>query len=140
MPESIPEFDLYAELGVSPDADPDTIRAAHREAVRQAHPDVLADQDAGDDSAKRLNVARDWLTDPTRRARYDEARGLGTWATEAGAVMGAADDAATSAESGIATGPDRRDAIGCLELGWWLLLIAAGALIFAILLVIVADL
>ncbi|MET1231546.1 MAG: DnaJ domain-containing protein [Candidatus Limnocylindrales bacterium] len=140
MPESIPDFDLYAELGVAPDADPDAIRSAHREAVRSAHPDVLAGEDADEDLAKRLNVARDWLTDPARRARYDEARGLGTWATEAGAVKGAVDDAPASAASGLVTGPNRRDAVGCLELGWWLLLIATGALIFAVLLVIVADL
>ena len=110
MPESIPDFDLYAELGVAPDADADAIRAAHREAVRQAHPDVRADGNVNDDQAKRLNVARDWLTDPTRRARYDEARGLGTWARKEARSRARQTDAATSAESGISheTGPARR--------------------------------
>jgi curved DNA-binding protein CbpA len=137
MPESIPDFDLYAELGVAPDADADAIRVAHREAVRQVHPDVRVDDE--DDEAKRLNVARDWLTDPTRRARYDESRGLGTWDTDEGAIDGSTDVASPSAESGISTRPGRRDAHALLELGWWLLLIAGAALIFLILLVIVAQ-
>jgi curved DNA-binding protein CbpA len=139
MPESIPDFDLYAALGVAPDAGADAIRAAHREAVRHAHPDVTRNGDADDGLAKRLNVARDWLTDPARRARYDESLGLGAWATDAGSIPGS-DMASTTADSGVTAGLDRRDAFGCLELGWWLLLIAAGALIFVILLVIVADL
>jgi curved DNA-binding protein CbpA len=138
MPESIPDFDLYAALGVAPGADAEAIRAAHREAVRRAHPDVVLDGDAGDEAAKRLNVARDWLIDPARRARYDESRGLQSWAIEAGAAVGGP-SAAPSPESGIATGLGRRDAIGCLELGGWLLLIVAAGLILATLLLIVAD-
>jgi hypothetical protein len=100
---------------------------------------VAPDGDADDDLAKRLNVARDWLTDPARRARYDESHGLGTWATEAGATSGG-ETASTTAQSGVTTGPDRRDAIGLLEVGWWLLLIFAAALIFTTLLLIAADL
>ena len=137
MPESIPGFDLYAELGVAPDADADAIRTAHREAVRQVHPDVRVDVEV--DAAKRLNVARDWLTDPARRARYDESRGLGGWDTADGAIDGSTDWAPPSAETGISTGPGRRDAHALLEVGWWLLLIAGAALIFIILLVIVAE-
>ena len=138
MPESIPDFDLYAELGVAPDADADAIRAAHREAVRQAHPDVRIGE-GEDDEAKRLNVARDWLTDPGRRARYDESRGLGSWMTDDGAADGSTTWASPSAETGTSARPGRRDAHALLEVGWWLLLIAAAALIFVILLVIVAD-
>lgn len=138
MPESIPDFDLYAELGVSPNADADTIRAAHREVVRQVHPDVRVDEDE-DDRAKRLNISRDWLTDPVRRARYDESRGLGGWDTDEGAIDGSTDLASRSAETGTSTRPGRRDARALLELGWWLLLIAGAALIFAILLVIVGG-
>ena len=139
MPESIPDFDLYVALGVAPGADPETIRAAHREAVRRAHPDVVANGDTSDEEAKRLNVARDWLIDPARRARYDEARGLCTWASDAG-TLPSTESAPAGQESGLETGPGRREAGGCLEIAWWLLLIAVGALIFVILLVIVADL
>jgi curved DNA-binding protein CbpA len=138
MPESIPDFDLYAALGVTPGADAEAIRSAHREAVRHAHPDVMSGGTADDDEAKRLNVARDWLTDPGRRARYDESRGLGTWATSEGATPGA-EMPTSSTDRGLATGLDRRDATSLLETGWWLLLILAAALIFATLLLIVAD-
>lgn len=138
MPESIPDFDLYAALGVAPDADDAAVRAAHREAVRRAHPDVMPGGDADDEVAKRLNVARDWLIDPGRRARYDEARGRRPVAEDAGTAR-VGETAATSAEDGLATGFQRRDAIGLLETGWWLLLIVAAALVFATLLVIVAD-
>ena len=139
MPESIPDFDLYAELGVAPDADAVAIRAAHRDAVRRVHPDLSALDDADGDPAKRLNVARDWLTDPARRARYDESRGLGAWDSDDGAVDGPAVWATPSAETGTSARPGRREAHALLEVGWWLLLIAAAALIFAILLLIVAD-
>ena len=123
---------------MAPGADADAIRAAHREAVRLVHPDVR-DDDVEDDQAKRLNVARDWLTDPARRARYDESRGLGAWDTDEGAIDAATDLASPSAETGISTRPGRHDARAMLELGWWLLLIAGAALIFAVLLVIVGG-
>ena len=84
-------------------------------------------------------MARDWLTDPARRARYDESRGLGTWDTDDGAVVGSADWASPSGETGISARPGRREAHAVLEVGWWLLLIAAASLIFVILLVIVAE-
>lgn len=69
MADEIPDFDLYAELEVSERASGDTIQAAYRSLQRRNHPDRLG-TDAGARSA-RLNIARDWLADPTRRARYD---------------------------------------------------------------------
>ena len=139
MPESIPDFDLYAVLGLTPDADDAAIRTAHRDAVRLAHPDVTPGGDTDDDLAKRLNVARDWLTDPARRARYDEARGGATSSRAAGVAADLRGTASTTAECGVTTGLGRRDAIGLLEVGWWLLLLVAAALIFATLLLIVAG-
>ena len=134
MPESMPDFDLYAVLGVSPDADAEAIRAAHREAVRAVHPDVAGDDD---EQAKRLNVARDWLLDPGRRARYDAARDAATGGPQFGPLGDGA--ASTVGEAGLDK-PGRREALGCLELAWWLLLLAFAALIFAVLLLIAADL
>jgi curved DNA-binding protein CbpA len=135
MPETIPDFDLYAALGVHADADDEAIRAAHREAVRLAHPDVAGDDD---EQAKRLNVARDWLSDPERRARYDAARAA---AAERGMPVGPATDLASpSSEAGVAEGLGRREALGCLELAWWLLLLAFAGLILAVVLLIAADL
>ena len=52
--------------------------------MRAAHPDAAgSDVDAAMTAqrttrAARLNVARDWLTDPVRRARYDEVRFSGS--------------------------------------------------------------
>jgi hypothetical protein len=64
-----PNFDLYAELEVSERASVETIQAAYRSLQLRHHPDRVGD--AGGDRAVRLNIARDWLTDPDRRARYD---------------------------------------------------------------------
>ncbi len=69
MSEQLPDFDLYAELEVSERASLETIGAAYRSLQLRNHPDRVG-PGAGD-RAVRLNVARDWLTDPLRRARYD---------------------------------------------------------------------
>jgi hypothetical protein len=61
-----PGFDPYAVLGVAFDADPVVVQLAYRARIRAAHPDVAGA--AGLEQAKRLNVARDWLLDPARRA------------------------------------------------------------------------
>ena len=75
MTESVPSFDLYAILNVSPDASTETVVAAHRALIRTAHPDRDSTPGAVD-RTKRLNVARDWLADPARRRQYDIARGV----------------------------------------------------------------
>src|SRR5215207_7963884 len=68
----LPEDDLYARLEVDVNASPEAIEVAWRALLKRHHPDV-----AGLDRAKRINVAHDWLSDPTLRARYDaEALGL----------------------------------------------------------------
>ncbi len=71
---SIPRFDLYEELEVSRQATSSVIEAAYRVLVKRHHPDV-ATQDDGD-QIKRLNVAREWLISPGKRARYDAATAL----------------------------------------------------------------
>jgi len=72
--EAVPTFDLYAALEVEADASTDVILAAYRRRVRAAHPDVATAPDA-EATTKQLNIARDWLTDPDRRRRYDRQRG-----------------------------------------------------------------
>ncbi len=69
MAREFPDFDLYAELEVSERASVETIQAAYRSLQLRNHPDRVGE--AAGDRAVRLNVARDWLTDPERRARYD---------------------------------------------------------------------
>ena len=70
---SIPPFDLYEELEVSRQATPAVIEAAHRALVKRHHPDVSNGLDGAVDNERitRLNIARDWLLDPAKRARYD---------------------------------------------------------------------
>src|SRR4051812_30405193 len=72
---SIPTDDLYRRLGVPVDASSEAIDLAWRGLLRVHHPDVAGP--AALETAKRINVAHDWLSDPTLRGRYDEARGVG---------------------------------------------------------------
>lgn len=59
--------DHYATLGVAPDASLDDIKRAYRRAARHAHPD----RGGSHERMQALNHAKDVLTDPARRARYD---------------------------------------------------------------------
>jgi curved DNA-binding protein CbpA len=68
-----PDFDLYRELGLDADATVKSIEAAWRRLVKQHHPDHRPGADATRRTI-RLNCAREWLTDPERRRRYDNAR------------------------------------------------------------------
>lgn len=70
----LPADDLYARLEIPADASPEVIEVAWRALLRRYHPDVAGP--AGLDTAKRINVAHDWLSDPALRARYDRERGL----------------------------------------------------------------
>ncbi len=74
--DPLPTFDLYAELGIPYDADADAIERGWRVRVRKSHPDLPSSHEVGDATARtaRLNIAREWLTDPAKRARYDQLR------------------------------------------------------------------
>jgi hypothetical protein len=74
----VPEDDLYARLEVGTDASSEAIELAWRALLKQHHPDVAGDDAAALERAKRINVAHDWLSEPSQRARYDRERlGLG---------------------------------------------------------------
>ena len=60
----------YERLGVAEDATMADIKRAYRERLKQTHPDVSDDADAGD-RTKRLIEAKEVLTDEEERARYD---------------------------------------------------------------------
>lgn len=68
---SIPSVDLYGELGIDAGASTEAIEVAYRALMKRHHPDRAGP--GGLARAKRLNLARDWLVDPERRARYDAA-------------------------------------------------------------------
>jgi len=62
--------DLYALLGVSRDADADTIKKAYRRLARQLHPDVNPDPET-QEKFKEVSRAYEVLSDPQKRAAYD---------------------------------------------------------------------
>ena len=62
--------DLYADLGVSRDADGATIKKAYRKLARQYHPDVNPDP-AAQEKFKEVSRAYEVLSDPQKRASYD---------------------------------------------------------------------
>jgi hypothetical protein len=74
--DPMPEFDLYAELHVAHDADARAIEQAWRAGVRSVHPDraSVVDERTATTRTVRLNIAREWLMDPSKRARYDLLR------------------------------------------------------------------
>lgn len=60
--------DPYAELGVPRDADDRQIKRAYRDRAKRTHPDAGGDAEA----FSRLSTALAILSDPKRRARFDE--------------------------------------------------------------------
>lgn len=71
----LPAFDCYHTLGVPMTASGVEIEAAFRAAAKREHPDLRADTAEATLRMQRLNIAREWLTDPVRRERYDATRG-----------------------------------------------------------------
>ncbi len=62
--------DLYETLGVSRDADGDTIKKAYRKLARQLHPDVNPDPET-QERFKDVTRAYEVLSDPEKRRMYD---------------------------------------------------------------------
>ena len=63
--------DYYDLLGVSKDADGDTLKRAYRRLARQYHPDINKDPGA-EDRFKEIGRAYEVLSDPQTRRRYDQ--------------------------------------------------------------------
>ena len=63
--------DFYQILGVSRDADADTLKRAYRKLARQYHPDINKDAGA-EEKFKEIGKAYEALADPETRARYDQ--------------------------------------------------------------------
>tara|TARA_Y100001968_G_scaffold158414_1_gene144838 strand:- start:7226 stop:8356 length:1131 start_codon:yes stop_codon:yes gene_type:complete len=61
----------YDLLGVSKDADADTLKRAYRGMARQYHPDINKEPGA-EERFKEIGRAYEILSDPQKRARYDQ--------------------------------------------------------------------
>jgi molecular chaperone DnaJ len=71
--------DYYEILGVSRDADADTIKKAYRKLALQFHPDKNPGNQEAEEKFKEAASAYEVLSDPEKRARYDRFghQGLG---------------------------------------------------------------
>jgi len=67
----------YQLLGVPPNADHKTIRAAYRKALKESHPDLHGGDIAAEQRSKRIIEAYTVLTEPDERANYDRSLGHG---------------------------------------------------------------
>lgn len=106
----------YDVLGVPPDADTAEIEAAYRDRLKETHPDVSDEADAGEET-KVLIRARDVLTDEAERARYDRL-GHETYRARAEGEPGASPG--ESADEGAASAGGTGGSAGAAgaEVGW----------------------
>ena len=64
--------DFYAVLGVPSTATQDEIKKAYRKLAKKHHPDVNPGNKAAEDRFKAVSAAYEVLSDPKKRANYDE--------------------------------------------------------------------
>lgn len=71
--------DFYAILGVPDSATPEQIKKAYRKLAKQYHPDANPNNPAAAEKFKQLSEANGVLSDPEKKAKYDQMRRLGAF-------------------------------------------------------------
>ena len=64
--------DYYEVLGIQKGASEADIKAAYRKLAKKYHPDLNPDDPEAEAKFKEINEANDVLSDPQKRARYDQ--------------------------------------------------------------------
>jgi curved DNA-binding protein len=81
--------DYYKTLGVERNADEDTIKKSYRKLAMQYHPDRNPGNPQAEDHFKQINEAYQVLSDPQKRARYDQlGQSYNQWQQRGGTPTG----------------------------------------------------
>ena len=70
MPEE--RRDLYEVLGLQRGASEDEIKKAYRKLAKKYHPDLNPGDKTAEEKMKEVNAAYEILSDPEKKARYDQ--------------------------------------------------------------------